>query len=366
MSDPLGGAADTAIEHAAADAAAGVGAPKAGTQDTHCLNCGKALVGDFCHACGQGAQSLRRPFWSLVGESIETLFAIDGRVARTLPNLLLHPGRMTRLYLDGQRARFIPPFRLYVLASLVFFVLLPLVIGQRVGFISQVEPTFEEARAQIEESYQQGDMTEAEYQEAISGMDKAEALWRGGIPGLVATPPVTEGEESAPAPPDAEWAGFMPKEALDAIREAGEKGDEDAARFADVMDRPGLLAEQTRRWIPRMMFVLLPVFACLLALVYLWRRQFLFFDHLIVSLHFHAALFFAMSIGVIAAQLVGWGWVTLALIVYSNVYLYRLNRVVYGRGPFSSVMRTLTLDSLYFCVLLTALLMAVIFGALSL
>jgi hypothetical protein len=367
MSDPLGGAADTAIEHGAADAVTGVGgAPKAETQDTHCLNCGKTLVGDFCHACGQGAQSLRRPFWALVGESIETLFAIDGRVARTLPNLLLHPGRMTRLYLDGQRARFIPPFRLYVLASLVFFVLLPLVIGQRVGFVSQVEPSFGEARAQIEESYQQGDMTEVEYQQAIGGMDKAEALWMGSLPSRFATPHVTDGGESAPAPPDADWAGLMPKEALDAIREAGEKGDEDAARFAEVMDRPGQLAEQTRRWIPRMMFVLLPVFACLLALVYLWRRQFLFFDHLIVSLHFHAALFFAMSLGVIVAQLVGWGWVTLALIVYSNVYLYRLNRVAYGRGPFSSVLTTATLDSLYFCVLLTALLMAIILGALSL
>ena len=77
-------------------------------------------------------------------------------------------------------------------------------------------------------------------------------------------------------------------------------------------------------------------------------------------------IFFAMSIGLVLVPFIGLGWVSLALIVYSNFYLYRLNRVVYGRGAFSSVLRTVTLDSLYIVILLFALLMAVILGALSL
>ena len=367
MSDTFGDAVDGAIAHAGADAAAGLAGGNGEAHDMHCLNCGKALEGDYCPDCGQSAQSLRRPFWALLAESAETLFSIDGRIARTLPDLLIHPGRMTRAYLDGQRARFIPPFRLYVLASLVFFVLLPILMGQRLAFSPKADQSFEEARAGIEQSYEDGDMTEEEYQSSIQGLEKAEALWRGGIPGLVTpAPPVPEGEEAAPPAPEEEWAGFMPKEALDAIREAGEAGDPEAARLAKVMDEPGLLAEQTQRWIPRMMFVLLPVYACLLALVYIWRRQFLFFDHLIVSLHFHSAMFFAMAIGALLAPIIGLGWVILALVVYSNVYLYRLNRVVYGRNPFSSFLRTITLDSIYFIILMTALLIAVILGALSL
>ena len=114
------------------------------------------------------------------------------------------------------------------------------------------------------------------------------------------------------------------------------------------------------------MFVLLPVYALLLAMTYLWRRQFLFFDHLIVSLHFHSALFFAMSVGVLLSLLIGGGWVALALILYSNWYLYRLNRVVYGRSGYSSALRTVTLDVIYLFLLLMALLIAVILGALSL
>jgi hypothetical protein len=58
--------------------------------------------------------------------------------------------------------------------------------------------------------------------------------------------------------------------------------------------------------------------------------------------------------------------VALALLAYSNWYLYRLNRVVYGRGKFASIVRTALLDSVYFGIILSALLGAAILGALSL
>lgn len=132
-----------------------------------------------------------------------------------------------------------------------------------------------------------------------------------------------------------------------------------------ALDNQDRLWTQTRVWIPRLMFAMLPLYALLLALTYLWRRRFLFFDHLVVSLHFHAALFFAMTIGALVSGLIGWGWVTLALIVYSNLYLYRLHRVVYGRGRFSSALRTLTLDVVYFVFLTTALTTAFVLGAMS-
>ena len=374
MSDPLGEAVGTALDHAAADAAAGLagkrGVKHHGERDPNCLNCGTALVGDFCHVCGQSGEGLRRPFWSLAAEGIETLFSIDSRIARTLPDLVLHPGRMTRAYLDGQRMRFLPPFRLYVLASLVFFVVMPLILGQGLAFMPKGARNFDDARVEIEAAYKDGDMTEAEYKTAIEGIDRVEEAWKGGLPGLLSPEPPARPQDvdadSLPQPSEDEWAGIMPKEALDAIREAGENGDPDAARFAEVMDDPGRLGQQTMRWIPRLMFVMLPVYAGLLALTYLWRPQFLFFDHLIVSLHFHSALFFVMALGALVSPLIGLGWVIMGMLVYSNWYLYRLNRTVYGRSEVSSVLRVLALDSTYFGILMSALLLAVILGALSL
>lgn len=380
MSDEFGSAVDAAIEHAAADAAAGLAGRRGAAADSNCLNCGTPLSGEFCHHCGQSGQSLRRPFWTLIGESLETFFSLDGRIARTVPDLLLKPGRMTRAYLDGQRARFIPPFRLYVFASLIFFVVLPLVTGRGFDIGARNASTMQEARANLERDYADGKISEEDYTNALNGLDQAEALWTGGIPGLIVDPPTPPGEpgtegEASPdadtpqedaAPAEQEWAGFMPKEALDSIREAGAQGDEDAARFANVMDNPNLLLRQTLEWIPRLMFVLLPVYAALLALTYFWRRQFLFFDHLIVSLHFHSALFFAMSIGFLVSLVpVLGGLVVLALLIYSNWYLYRMIRTVYGSGRVSALPRLMLLDSVYFFVLMSGLLTATILGALS-
>lgn len=339
MSDEFASAADAAIEHASADAAASLARAKGLPASPDCLNCGTPLTGEFCHHCGQSAQSLRRPFWTLLSESLETFFSIDGRIAKTLPDLLLKPGRITRHYLDGQRARFIPPFRLYVLASLIFFIIMPLVTGQGLNINVGSTGSMEEARAAVEQDYADGDLTEEEYNEAIAALDQVDAMWKGGIPGLISRPSTTpEPDANGNVPQEEEWEGIIPKSAMDAVREAGEQGDEDAARFADVASDPNRLFARTLEWVPRMMFVMLPVYALLLAMVYLWRRQFLFFDHLIVSLHFHSALFFVMSLGFLASMLVGAGWVVLALILYSNWYLYRLNRVVYSRGRFASVL----------------------------
>ena len=374
MSDPIGDAVGGAIEHVSADAVAGIanrrGVKHHGERDPNCLNCGTELQGDFCHVCGQSGESLRRPFWSLLAEGIETLFSIDSRFARTVPDLLLRPGRMTRAYLDGQRTRFLPPFRLYVLASLVFFVVLPLVTGQGLAFMPKATANFEEARAQVEESYKEGEMTEEEYQASVERIDHLEEAWNKGVPGLIAPDvpdvPDLEVDGTDGTDPADEWEGFMPKEAADAVREAAANGNPDAARLNRIIEEPNELAKNTMRWVPRLMFVMLPLYASLLALVYMWRPQFLFFDHLIVSLHFHTALFFAMAVTGLLVPFIGMGWVVLAMIVYSNWYLYRLNRVVYGRSGPTSVLRVLTLDSIYFGLLATGLLTAVILGAMDL
>ena len=84
---------------------------------------------------------------------------------------------------------------------------------------------------------------------------------------------------------------------------------------------------------------------------------------MIVSLHFHAALFLSMAILSKASLLIGAGWSVLAMIVYSNLYLYKLHRKVYERGRFQSVVRTLTLSVLYGFVLLLGVFAVFMLGA---
>ena len=91
-----------------------------------CQNCETPLYGAFCHHCGQSSQSSFRFFGGILKDFLGGLFSYDSRVNRTLIPLLVKPGYVIEQYLLGRRVYFLPPFRLYLFASLVFFLLLPL------------------------------------------------------------------------------------------------------------------------------------------------------------------------------------------------------------------------------------------------
>ncbi|HOT00311.1 MAG TPA: DUF3667 domain-containing protein [Acidobacteriota bacterium] len=89
-----------------------------------CLNCKAAAVGQACQACGQkrippDATSLRHVAGTLVAETLE----LDGRLPRTLLNLLFHLGRLTVDCLDGRRQRHIRPIPLCLARRAHFFFL---------------------------------------------------------------------------------------------------------------------------------------------------------------------------------------------------------------------------------------------------
>jgi len=88
---------------------------------SQCRNCGAVLTATYCPECGQKDLNLERPIWELIGEVLRETFDLDGRASRTLRALLLRPGLLTREYLDGHRKRYTPPVRLYLIISVVFF-----------------------------------------------------------------------------------------------------------------------------------------------------------------------------------------------------------------------------------------------------
>ncbi len=92
-------------------------------EDTRqCANCNAPVTGPFCQTCGQRHDSHLHPFRQLVRDALSTVLNLDGRFYQTV-QLMFKPGRLTKAYLDGQRARFVPPFRLYLSFSIVYFAL---------------------------------------------------------------------------------------------------------------------------------------------------------------------------------------------------------------------------------------------------
>lgn len=90
---------------------------------TLCANCAVALLGEFCHACGQKrfVEGDRR-FGHLLGQLLESVTDLDGRIWRTVRALLLRPGLLSREYMAGRRAHWIGPVALFLAVNVAYFV----------------------------------------------------------------------------------------------------------------------------------------------------------------------------------------------------------------------------------------------------
>ena len=93
------------------------GAGEASAHGAHggdlCLNCGTALQGEYCFACGQAAH-VHRTLHSLWHDLLHGVFHFEGKIWRTLPALFTRPGQLTRRYIAGERARFVSPLALFL------------------------------------------------------------------------------------------------------------------------------------------------------------------------------------------------------------------------------------------------------------
>ncbi len=257
-------------------------------RSTHCHDCGAPLTGPYCAACGQKDQEKIVPFGHLLHEVFHDLAHLDARFLRTL-GALLKPGLLTEEYLAGRRTRWYPPFRLYLMVSLVFFALAAL--------------------------------GPATTQFSITTRPHASVV---GV----------EGKADAP-----------PRSALESRLEA---------RAVEINRDPAPFVAKLMAWAPRVLFLLLPLFALLLKLAYL-RSRILYAAHAIFSLHLHAyafLLFTAMRVLGFVPYVRGLrGLLLLALPVYLVVALKR----VYGQGWLASTLKAVGVGALHLLGTLTAL-----------
>lgn len=90
-----------------------------------CLNCNATFAQDakFCSECGQSTAPVGKPFLSFIGQSLHELLDIDGRLALTLKTLLFKPGLASFEISQGKQVKYTPALRLYIVTSLLFFLI---------------------------------------------------------------------------------------------------------------------------------------------------------------------------------------------------------------------------------------------------
>jgi hypothetical protein len=137
-----------------------------------CSNCGSTLVGKFCASCGQQDRPLDVSLPELAREVYVDVVELDGRFFASLRKLFFAPGFLTLEYFSGRRAAWLPPIRLYLIISVLYFA-----IGALTGNVdSNVDATVTGTSDQdsLDTLQNMGFENEAELEAAINA---AEALW---------------------------------------------------------------------------------------------------------------------------------------------------------------------------------------------
>lgn len=118
--ETLGGMAEALASARAVEPTAGEHIASGHTHESACLNCGTALVGSHCHACGQAAH-VHRTLGAFFHDLLHGVFHFEGKIWRTLPLLALQPGKLTREYIDGRRASYVSPIALFLFCVFLMF-----------------------------------------------------------------------------------------------------------------------------------------------------------------------------------------------------------------------------------------------------
>ena len=352
----------------------------------NCLNCGTRLGGQYCGICGQRSRNRLISIWQLLQEAFGDLFELDSRLWRTLSPLLVRPGQLTRDYLEGRRARYMPPFRSYLVLSVIFFVVAFFNPKDDLSLFFEPEPppTAEETAALEEEKEQAAEEKEAKLEAAREKLLALEAEGtiskdvieefdndnsfvdsfdddddEDGIFGDCENMNLTD-EEDVP-----EWlTKRFSDERLQQICERNKARGND--NFVDaILDN-----------IPVALFVLLPIMALVLKVLYPLSRRY-FVEHLLFFVHFHGFFFLILILQILFARFAGLlgpedGAIdsisTLILIAtsfYIPVYLYKAMRHVYGQGHLVTIPKYLMLLVAYITGATLTMLGALLFALLS-
>ncbi len=82
----------------------------------------------YCPTCGQSAKMFSRPWLEITREWLAETLDWDGRMFRSIGLLLSRPGFLSQEYIAGKRVTYTSPVRLYLVVSLLFFFVLPMIL----------------------------------------------------------------------------------------------------------------------------------------------------------------------------------------------------------------------------------------------
>jgi len=313
-----------------------------------CLNCGTALIGSHCHACGQ-AGHVHRSLGAIGHDIAHGVLHVEGKIWRTLPLLIFRPGELTRRYVAGERTRFLSPLALFLFSVFLMFATISALGGEIVPpdlNTQQREKTLEAMNLQLNKA--NGELARIDRERAAAvkagrstaDLDQQRAVIDATKQGMeVASAQVKGGRTQS-------FTNF--KTGIYRL----DKG------IAKARANPGLLIYKLQSSAYKFSWALIPLSVPFVWLLFLWRRGFHMYDHAMFvtySLSFMTLLVIILSIA--GAAGLGSDVIGTVALVAPPLHMYKQLRGAYRLRRFSALWRTMFLLSFAFVALMFFLLM---------
>ncbi|SNS63283.1 Protein of unknown function [Belliella buryatensis] len=316
----------------------------------HCLNCGESLLKeeDFCPACGQENKDQRVSIGIFLSDFFSNYLNFDSTFFRTIPVLLFKPGKLSIAFNSGRRKKFIHPIRLYLIFSLFYFFIFGFIIPKNIFDVYLNNASFsspetikmkltEKEKAELDSILSKNPaakkiLNQKEKSNSLSLSDSSESINWKEIKILAQDPDVSMVE--------------FEKTLAKASFSIGDLISPEKQRT--FIANSNLFISGVARNLPLMMFLLLPVFAGILMLLYI-RSDYYFVEHLIHALHLHTFAYLIYGIGILLIQFLQFNseWVIGLAFIWVSIYTYVSFKKIYRQGWFKTFLKFFLLGHIY-------------------
>jgi hypothetical protein len=346
-------------------------------KENDCLNCGTILQGKFCHNCGQENLEMKESFGHMLNHAISDYFHFDYQFLHTLKPLFFKPGKLTTEYNLGHRAQYLHPVKMYIFISLVFFVLF---------FKQSKHDKNEHGNEPNTEIKTTPAGTKSALDKALSENKSLTPSQKKALEDNIKTylPDTVSKEISADLQKDSikgklhktynyndglaiydddninkfgnyeaylAYQGKLPENKRDNYlqryivkktfdwKEQGKNGQE-------------ILFEGLKHNAPKIMFLLLPLFALILKLAF-WENHKLYVEHIIYAIHLHCFLFLFLIVVMLLKMVLPDSWEVIISLIETAAtftiiwYIYRSLRVVYNRSRWRTISKMVGVSFMY-------------------
>ena len=331
-------------------------------KEKNCLNCNAEVQGRFCHNCGQENIEPKESVWDLISHFFKDITHFDGKFFSTLKFLIIRPGFISKEYMVGRRASYVNPIRMYIFTSAFFFLIFFSFTKIDKNIIISELKVSGKTMAQIEAM---DSLTFSTYiNKANKDIGRQNALKTKADIKYYMDTSLEKGEIHFTN------ADYKSKAQYDSAVKAGSAKDNWLRRQLiykeiEVNEKYGNdigqgfkdYANILMHSLPQMFFILLPLFAFILKLLYIRRKNYYYVDHIIFSIHFYILAFIIMLLlfGLIKVNNeLNWTLINIAEVILGLgifFYLYKAMRTFYQQRRAKTVFKFLILFLLLFIIL---------------